>query len=734
MRIRSRLLLLVLAVLVPALVASAFGLRHLYEEHRASRAAMLRETARALTLALDREMSRREAILHTLAASPSLRRGDLRIFHEYAREVADERDDAIILSDLEGRQLVNTRLPFGAPLPRMLDMERRARERLGNEPALVSDVYLPPAGLGAHSFAVQVPVRRDGRVTQFLTLASFTRQLQGLLEQQRLPRGWHATIVDRQGHVAARSVDPGGFVGRPVQEEGLLERIRASGEGFHEGRTLAGQAATAFFSRSAQTQWTFIVAVPADQLAGAALRTVTLVTTVSLLLIGLGGMSALAVGRRIAHPIERLRRSAEQLGRHEAVQPGASGTDEIDEVQHALVQASSQLREMNAQLERRVAEAMSRYEQSQRALVQAQKLEALGRLTGGIAHDFNNVLQTMTTSLQAASRAAPEHVRELLQRCQRAVARGGDLARQLMVFGRVQDVRAQTIHTGHRLAEAAALLQGALPSNIALRIELAPDAWPLHVDAAQLELALLNFVMNARDAMPGGGTIVLRARNRHLPEGSEEGVAGDFVELSVSDTGEGMSDEVIAHAPEPFFTTKKVGRGSGMGLAQAYGFARQSGGTLHLRSVLGQGTTATLLLPRAADTPDAAAAAPAGAEPAQGQGKVLLVEDDELVRETVCAALLGAGFDVHSAATADEALARIDAGERYGAVLTDVVMPGSMSGIDLARVLRERHPGMAVVVATGYSDRSVDVPGVRGLSKPYDLQQAVEVLNEALRA
>ncbi|HEX6363853.1 MAG TPA: ATP-binding protein, partial [Albitalea sp.] len=475
------------------------------------------------------------------------------------------------------------------------------------------------------------------------------------------------------------------------------------------------------------------VAVPQAQMDGMALRTVTSLTAVSLLLLALGTLAALGVARRIAGPIEALRRSAERLGRNEEVAAPPCGTEEIDAVQRELSQASAQLRELNAQLERRVAEAVAKYEQSQRALVQAQKLEALGRLTGGIAHDFNNVLQTMTTSLQAAMRAAPENLREVIARCQRAVARGADLARQLMVFGRVQDVRVQTVDTARRLADATALLQGALPTNIALALDVAPDLWPVTVDPAQLELALLNLVINARDAMPDGGTITIAARNRTSPAAGADGVPGDHVVLSVTDTGHGMSEEVIAHALEPFFTTKKVGSGSGMGLPQAYGFARQSGGTLQLRSAMGQGTTATLLLPRAADAPaEAVAPSAARGDAARGIGHVLLVEDDELVRETVCAALRAAGFDVSSAESADEALRRIEEGERFGAVLTDVVMPGALSGIDLARELRDRHPGIGVVVATGYSDRRVDLRGVRTLPKPYDLQQAVDVLNDLL--
>ena len=254
-----------------------------------------------------------------------------------------------------------------------------------------------------------------------------------------------------------------------------------------------------------------------------------------------------------------------------------------------------------------------------------------------------------------------------------------------------------------------------------LDYELEPALWPVTVDPTQLELALLNLVINARDAMPQGGRIVLAAKNE-----------ADGVLIRLSDDGEGMTEEVMARALEPFYTTKGVGKGSGMGLPQAYGFAQQHGGTLSLESRRGEGTTVKLFLPRARD---AVVQEPAAPPPhvAKGAGNVLLVEDDAEVRDTVVAALSAAGFDIHTANTADEALERLVAGERYDIVLTDVVMPGALNGVDLAREVKRRFPRMAVVIATGYSERAVQVPGVQALPKPYNVQQVVEALSSALR-
>ena len=730
MRIRSRLLLLVLAALIPALLVSALGVAYIYrEEQKFSRAGVM-EASRALALALERDIERRLSILRTLSLSPALHGAQLGSFYNFAAAVAKDNGGAIILSDLQGRQLVNTRLPFGTPLPPMLPVERETRARVGNEAIVVSDLYQPPSGLGPHSFAVQFPLRRDGDVTAFLTMASFAAEIQQLLAEQHLPAGWNATLVDRRGIVVARSVEAEKYVGKPVRDE-LRAAMAARTEGFYEGTSLGGVRATAFFSRVPGSDWSVLIGVPQAALSGASTLAAALMAALGALVLAVSLAAAWLVARRIARPVESLRQAAHALGAGAPVRVRATGTDELDAVGEAMGAASEQMRGATAELERRIAQAVASYQQSQRALMQAQKLEALGRLTGGIAHDFNNVLQTLTAGLETLKLRASDEQRAMLLRCQRAVARGTELARQLMAFGRVQELRAQTIETGARLAEARHLFSGALPANIRLDYELEAQLWPVLVDPSQLELALLNLVINARDAMPNGGRLVLSARNEVLAAGAEL-EPGEYVVLEVADTGEGMSEEVMARALDPFYTTKGVGKGSGMGLPQAYGFARQNGGTLTLESRRGQGTTVRLYLPRSDEKLiDDTSAGPQSARPA-GRGRVLLVEDDDEVRDTVSVALRAAGFEINSARTADEALLRLQTGERYDAVFTDVVMPGDLSGIELAQEIRRRYPRVGVVVATGYSDRAIRIEGVRALPKPYDMQQAVDALNACL--
>ncbi|HWT71618.1 MAG TPA: ATP-binding protein, partial [Oxalicibacterium sp.] len=353
-------------------------------------------------------------------------------------------------------------------------------------------------------------------------------------------------------------------------------------------------------------------------------------------------------------------------------------------------------------------------------------------LTGGIAHDFNNVLQTLTTGLQVCVMAArTEREQNLLQACQRAVKRGVELARQLMVFGRVQEAQLETLQLDVQLNIVVPMLTATLPSNIRFDVKFAPGLWNVTLDPLQLELALLNLTMNARDAMPKGGTITLEAHNETLAA-RDDLQAGDYVCLRLRDNGNGMSEEVSARALDPFYTTKDVGQGSGMGLSQAYGFAKQSGGTLSLASEPGAGTVVTLYLPRSAQKAELPQLEANSLPYQHANGSVLFVEDDPLVRETVTPALSVAGLDVKVARNGEEALRVLEAGEPIRLVFSDIVMPGSISGIDLAHIVRDRFPDTRIVLATGYSERRIDLPGVRLLAKPYSMSELVAALNNAL--
>ncbi|MBK4737136.1 PAS domain-containing protein [Noviherbaspirillum pedocola] len=374
-------------------------------------------------------------------------------------------------------------------------------------------------------------------------------------------------------------------------------------------------------------------------------------------------------------------------------------------------------------------------EDTRRALQQAQKLEALGRLTGGIAHDFNNILQTLSTGITFALMSNRDaQPRTALEACQRAVERGVELTRQLLVFGRVQDAHLKTVDCACQIRDMRSLLQGALPSNIAFAIDLPDSLWPVRIDPLQFELAMLNLTMNARDAMPQGGSLNLVLRNAVVGGGVGALEPGDYLHITLTDTGGGMSEEVLAKALDPFFTTKAVGKGSGMGLAQAYAFARQMDGELLLRNADG-GLEVSIYLPRASQ--EAGLPAPQIAAPTaslRASGRLLLVEDDALVRQTVQPALQQAGFEVEVAHDAAQAMQLLERRQDIDLVFSDIVMPGEMSGIDLAEFVRQHYPTVRVLLATGYSEHRVDSTDIRILAKPYGIDALIAAIGEELGA
>ncbi len=395
-------------------------------------------------------------------------------------------------------------------------------------------------------------------------------------------------------------------------------------------------------------------------------------------------------------------------------------------------------RDVTAQKEREAA-----LRQAEEQLRQAQKMEAVGQLTGGVAHDFNNLLQAMSGCLTMIGRRTVEpKVRPLLEAGQQAVERGAKLVKQLMAFARREGLRPEPIDVRDRVLAMSGLLERVLRADIRLVTRFAPGLWAVEADPTQFELALLNLVVNARDAMPAAGTLTVEAVNATLLSGDPSGLEGEFLRLEVADTGCGMAPEVQAKAFDPFFTTKAMGKGSGLGLAQVYGLARQAGGSAWIESEPGRGTAVVLLLRRsivapgrpAGDMAGDTAAPSAGPAPLPGRGgRLLLVEDDPVVASTVAAALEDIGYDVVQAATADEALPLLTSDGGIDLLFSDVVMPGRLSGVDLVREARRLRPDLPVVLATGYSEKVAQATGVRVLAKPYRIDELARVLESVSR-
>lgn len=728
MRIRTRLLILVSATLIPAVLVAALGIGYVYREAQQSNRKSLQEATRALALLVDHEIRSREDILQSLADSPALDRDDLATFYRHAQKTANSRQSTIVLSDPSGKVLMNTAFPFGTKNIMTAGIFQELREQHGPDGTLLSNLYISP-NRKMPSIAIQLPVKRNGRILYYLAMGTSASQFQSMMANQRMPSTWIGSIINRDGVIVARTHEPQEYVGKHAREE-LLKRIGEAREGFYRGVTLQGLATLVSFSLAPKSGWTFVVNVPRHELQNTALRAAIFVGSVALILFGVAFVVGIAFARRTVGPIEALRLSAEQLGRGNAIVPRFSGIKELDEVAAAMAQASTDIRNGKAELERRVEEAVATTERSQRALLQSQKLEALGRLTGGIAHDFNNVLQTITSGLQLAQVSSNDaRIKSLTATCLSAVDRAVELTRKLMVFGRVQDARLETIGLTELVQETVPLLKSGLRSNIAFHLRIADALWPVTLDKLQFELALLNLVINARDAMPKGGVLEMEACNETVTESIGELASGDYVRITLSDSGEGMSSEVLAKAFDPFFTTKGVGKGSGLGLPQAYGFAKQSDGLLLLRSQLGKGTQAILYLPKAERQ-----AAPSNAEintppqPRPASGTVLFVEDDPLVKNVVEPALQAAGFHVRAARHGEEAVQVLQSGERVDFIFSDIVMPGSISGIDLAEFVRKHYPRIPVLLASGYSNRRVSLPNVRILAKPYGVDEVIAAL------
>jgi CheY-like chemotaxis protein/anti-sigma regulatory factor (Ser/Thr protein kinase) len=350
-------------------------------------------------------------------------------------------------------------------------------------------------------------------------------------------------------------------------------------------------------------------------------------------------------------------------------------------------------------------------------------MDALGQLTGGVAHDFNNILMVISGSLHFLRKSASDDpkTRRAISAIETATKRGATLTSQLLTFARRQSVNPQPINVRQQVETIREVLETGAGSAIRLTLDYDRDLWPVIADVSELETALVNLVINARDAMPAGGTVKIAAHN--VAAGQSD--APDLVAISVEDTGQGIAPDVLDRIFDPFFTTKPVGKGTGLGLSQVHGFAHQAGGTVRVESKLDQGTKLTILLPRHKFETSAERAR---GTLLGGSGTVLLVEDNPEVAAVSESLLEQLGYTVRRAPNAEAALREI---ERDGIdlVFSDIVMPGTMDGLSLARRMRELRPDLPILLATGYSDAAAGVHGdFPILRKPYEIHQLSQAI------
>jgi PAS domain S-box-containing protein len=429
-------------------------------------------------------------------------------------------------------------------------------------------------------------------------------------------------------------------------------------------------------------------------------------------------------------------------------EPGAHDLEMVELITHTAAlmierkHAQDRLKQVNESLESRVVEEIGERRAAEVALQQAQKLESIGKLTGGIAHDFNNLLQIISGNLQLLAGDVPGNTRAetRLANAMAGVNRGAKLASQLLAFGRRQPLEPKVVNIARLVTGMDDLLRRSIGEAVETEIVVSAGLWNAFVDATQIESAILNLAINARDAMEGVGKLTIEAGNALLdPEYAAENSdvkPGQYVMISVSDTGSGMAPDLIEKVFEPFFTTKPEGQGSGLGLSMVYGFVKQSGGHVKIYSEVGHGTSVKMYLPRVLEEEDQLAG-PTLVEVGGGSETILVVEDDAEVRATVTEMLSDLGYNVLTAKDAASALPILESGAKIDLLFTDVVMPGPLRSPELARKAKDRMPSLAILFTSGYTENAIvhggrlDA-GVNLLTKPYSRQLLASRVRRAL--
>ena len=706
----------------PACTVRRRGQRDRFSAERVRAGQRLLDLTRGLAQAVGLELQARVLALETLALSPALQTGDIAASQSQAEAFLAAMPRAG-LGLLERSGLILFQVGPGVPplqpgtaVPRPDLVEQVFRT---GRPVIsdfsMSELQQRPG------FSINVPVVRGGQVTHILRLDLYTQSMADIIVQQRPPAGWVFSVFDSTGVNVARVPNAARYVGQAAAPS-LLPRLLTEPGGVMPTSSLEGSSNLTAWSRAGATGWSVGIGVPQSELNRPVLQAIgwTLIAGVLSLLLGL--LFATLLARRVERPIRALVDLA--AGPDGATLPRDLGLQEANVVARALraaavaqSRAMQDLRNLNETLEAQVTHEVGAREDAQAQLAQSQRMEALGQLAGGIAHDFNNVLQAVSGGLSLIECRANDAraVRHLARMAGDAAGRGAAIMGRLLSFARKGELRAGPVPPGPLLEEMREIFAGTLGASISIRIVMEPALPPLLVDRAQLETVLVNLAVNARDAMPDGGSLTLSATAETVGATGRPHaglVAGKYVRLEVADTGTGMDAATLARACEPFFTTKPPGQGTGLGLAMARGFAQQSGGSFAISSKPATGTTVRLWFPAVPAAiplmPAATLGQPAVRQPGDAR-HLLVVDDDPLVRAVIVDHLEERGYTATEAGDGLKALALLDAGLQIDLLLTDFAMPG-MNGAVLIREARRRRPVLPALLLTGYAD-----PGLEAL-------------------
>jgi len=674
---RRSLVALGIAATLPTVVFAALGVFYLLRiERDRIENATLERTATVMAL-VDSRVQRDLAVLHVLTLSGALDVGNWPSVSQRMRDVLHDNEfwaTTLLIDPHTVQEVLQAPNAPDAPRPlRAVHVEPvRAALTTGRAQVGLVERGDPPV------VWLYAPVVRGSQVIYVMAAAIRTDAFQELLLGSAAESAT-AAVVDRTGNFIARSIAYRDRVGTPAAKS-VRDAMQTGMRGFYRGETLEGSKNYSAFHTSDRTLWSTHIAV-----ASSAIDTPTTWSFAVAALAGLG--SALLAGVLIV-----------------------------------IV-----LRDM---AERRLAEETLR---------QSQKMEAVGQLTGGIAHDFNDLLTAIIGNLDMIqTRADNDKLRRLASNALEAARRGAKLAAQLLAFSRTQRMTVRRIDLRQLLNGMSGLLTQSVGPSVRVQIDIDPDANLVVSDANQLELALLNIAVNARDAMAGSGTLTITAKraervDRSLPP-------GEYVDICISDTGAGMTEEVRARAVEPFFTTKPLGQGTGLGLSQVYGVVRESGGALSLQSEPGKGTTVRLTLRKAnamseptPTRPPAIEQQPPNPSGTEHRTRVLVVDDDRLVRSFMRDSLRNLGYNVMEASDGPSALSVLDS-EKFDLLLVDFAMPG-MNGAEVARQARAKQPDIRILIVSGYADSSAVEAAIGSCSqlrKPFDLAELRAAVKEIL--
>jgi signal transduction histidine kinase len=729
-------MMLTLATVLPLVAVGGFAMIRTVDDQTAQVEQGIGRTVDGLLGDIDRQIIAIEAALQVLAVSPSLQSEDLYPFYQQMYAALPLQGTVIVLLDTKGQQLLSTARPFGAPLPRATNTEMHERVVATGKPQ-VSDLIMG-AVLQRPVVAVGVPVFHDGNVAFVLVMGLGSEILSKLLRQPDLSPDWVVAIFDRKGIIVARNRELDRFLGKPAAPI-IREAIAGPVDNWIPNVTSEGIRVYSTFRRSTVTGWTAAIGVPRGFVDAPRRRAQFLAFGGGGAVLALSLSLAWWMAQAIRRPVEALTAATKAVASGVPIIDVNGGVRELNQAGDALRATAAALARNQQELEGIVAERTEQLraeiearKQAEATLLQSQKMEAIGQLTGGIAHDFNNLLTIASGSLEMLeARVSDEKSLHLLQNAQSAISRGAKLTTSLLAFARKQRLEPVLANLNSVIIEMDEMVRRSLGPSVEIRHAFASELWPVQIDLSQIETALLNIAINARDAMPGGGILLFETANVSACP-PEEMAGRDCVLVSVHDTGTGMSPDVMEHAFEPFFTTKEVGRGTGLGLSMVFGVVHQSGGVVRLRSELARGTTVLIYLPRAAHAALPATGRDASAGVQSGAGAhILVVDDDAAVRWVTVECLRGAGYRVVEADSGRAALTLLKRDEPCDLVVMDHVMPG-LSGQDTVRLARRGRPELKVLFLSGYATLG-EAGGDIWLQKPFKTQTLADAVSRALQ-